>query len=64
MHGKVITEPRGEKGFGYDPMFIPEGYEKTLGELDESIKSKLSHRSKALALATIVVENLKKQREL
>lgn len=63
MHGTAITEPRGEKGFGYDPMFIPEGYDKTLGELDEEVKSKLSHRSKALALAKIVIENIKKQRE-
>jgi XTP/dITP diphosphohydrolase len=63
MHGTAITEPRGEKGFGYDPMFIPEGYDKTLGELDEDVKSKLSHRSKALALAKIVLETIKKERE-
>ena len=64
MHGKAITQPRGDKGFGYDPMFIPDGYEETLGELEDDVKSKLSHRSKALTLALIVVENLKKQREL
>ena len=63
MHGTAITDPRGEKGFGYDPMFIPEGYEKTLGELDDAIKSKLSHRSRALALATLVVNGLKRHRE-
>ncbi len=51
MYGDVIDEARGENGFGYDPMFIPEGFDKTLGELDESIKKELSHRSKALRLA-------------
>ena len=63
MHGTAIAETRGEKGFGYDPMFIPEGYDMTLGELESAVKSKLSHRSKALALAKIVIENIKKQRE-
>ena len=51
MYGDVISEARGENGFGYDPMFIPEGFDKTLGELDENIKKELSHRSKALKLA-------------
>ncbi len=58
MHGDVIDEARGDKGFGYDPMFIPQGFDKTLGELDEQIKQKLSHRSKALYLAKIVLETL------
>jgi XTP/dITP diphosphohydrolase len=58
MHGHVIAQRRGEGGFGYDPMFIPLGYDKTLGELDESIKSKLSHRSKALSLAKIILQSL------
>ncbi len=63
LHGDVITEPRGEKGFGYDPCFIPKGYDKTLGELDDSIKSKLSHRSQALANAKPVLELIKMMRE-
>lgn len=58
MYGKVITQPRGEGGFGYDPIFIPEGYEKSLGELDESIKKELSHRSKALKLAKKILQTL------
>jgi len=61
MHGKVIGEARGEKGFGYDPMFIPAGFGKTLGELDDDIKSKISHRSKALALAKPIIELLKRK---
>jgi len=58
MHGEVIAEARGEKGFGYDPMFIPEGYEQTLGELDESVKHAFSHRGKALALARPIIRLL------
>ena len=58
MHGEVIAEARGEKGFGYDPMFIPEGYEQTLGELDELVKHAFSHRGKALALARPIIRLL------
>jgi XTP/dITP diphosphohydrolase len=58
MYGDVITETRGDQGFGYDPMFIPEGYDKTLGELDDEVKKKLSHRSKALSLAKIVLNSI------
>ena len=61
MHGKVIDEPRGEGGFGYDPIFIPQGYDQTLGELDPSIKKRLSHRSQALELAKPVIELLSRQ---
>ncbi len=59
MHGDVIDEARGEKGFGYDPMFIPAGFDKTLGELDEDVKSGISHRAKALALAKPIIGMLK-----
>jgi len=56
MYGDVIDQKRGDKGFGYDPMFIPLGYEGTLGELDGSVKKELSHRSKALSLAKILLK--------
>ena len=62
MHGRVITEPRGDKGFGYDPIFIPEGFENTLGELDSDIKSKISHRAKALQSAIPVIDMLRRVR--
>lgn len=62
MHGKVIDTPRGDGGFGYDPMFIPEGYALTLGELDPEIKKSLSHRSKALSLAKVVLSTIRKAR--
>jgi len=58
MHGSAITEARGDGGFGYDPMFIPLGYEETLGELDDEIKRKLSHRSQALHLASKILQVL------
>jgi XTP/dITP diphosphohydrolase len=48
--GKIGLTPRGRGGFGYDPLFIPTGYDHTFGELDEGIKNKLSHRARALAL--------------
>lgn len=59
MHGEVITEPRGDNGFGYDPMFIPDGFNQTLGELDSEVKVGLSHRSKALNLAKILIDQIK-----
>ena len=58
MYGDAQTKAQGDGGFGYDPMFIPKGYDKTLGELDDEIKKKLSHRSKALSLAKIILQTL------
>ena len=46
--GKITTSPKGEKGFGYDPVFCPEGYSKTFAELDAEEKNRISHRGKAL----------------
>ncbi len=51
MYGDVINKEIGDGGFGYDPLFIPNGYDETLGFLDIKIKKDLSHRSKALKLA-------------
>lgn len=48
MNGEITKVPRGEKGFGYDPIFQPQGYDKTFGELDEEIKNTISHRGKAM----------------
>lgn len=58
MYGTALTEAKGESGFGYDPMFMPLGYDKTLGELDEGVKKELSHRSKALNLAGKILKSL------
>ena len=46
--GRIISEPRGKNGFGYDPLFVPVGFEQTFAELGEDVKNKISHRSKAL----------------
>ncbi len=56
MHGEVINKEIGEGGFGYDPMFIPNDFDKTLGELPYEVKKSFSHRSKALALAKKVLD--------
>ena len=45
--GQIIKKPRGTYGFGYDPLFLPEGYDKTSAELTPEIKNKISHRYKA-----------------
>ncbi|MGA0845034.1 MAG: non-canonical purine NTP pyrophosphatase, partial [Luteolibacter sp.] len=49
VEGRIIDELRGGGGFGYDPLFIPDGYEATFAELGDSVKNRLSHRSRALA---------------
>lgn len=58
MYGTAISEAIGDGGFGYDPMFIPLGYDKSLGQLDDEVKKKLSHRSKALELARVIIKSL------
>ncbi len=46
-HGRILTEPRGTGGFGYDPVFVPDGYSATFAELSPDIKNEISHRAKA-----------------
>ena len=46
--GQIIEQKRGERGFGYDPIFIPAGYDETFGELPSDIKNSISHRGKAV----------------
>lgn len=47
VKGKVVWPPRGDKGFGYDPMFQPDGYEQTFGEMDPDAKAEINHRARA-----------------
>lgn len=47
VHGRLIWPPRGEKGFGYDPVFVPEGHEITFAEMDPAKKHAMSHRARA-----------------
>src|SRR5438128_10709058 len=48
-HGHLIWPPRGERGFGYDPMFVPDGYQDTFGEMGPELKHQISHRARAFA---------------
>jgi XTP/dITP diphosphohydrolase len=58
VRGRIATEEYGEGGFGYDPVFIPEGYDKTFGELPPEIKNQISHRARAMeALAKVIKDN-------
>jgi len=47
VFGRVVWPPRGTHGFGYDPIFVPEGYSETFGEMDPAKKNALSHRMRA-----------------
>jgi len=59
MPGRVIREMRGEGGFGYDVVFVPDGYDITTAEMDMALKDELSHRGKALrAVAPLVAKAL------
>ena len=49
VRGRIATEEYGEGGFGYDPVFIPESYDKTFGELPAEVKNSISHRARAMA---------------
>ena len=49
--GHIIHEPKGDSGFGYDPIFVPIGFDKTFAELGEEVKNRISHRGKALRSA-------------
>ena len=47
VDGTLVWPPRGERGFGYDPMFVPLGYDQTFGEIDPDVKHRISHRAEA-----------------
>ncbi|MBL8833849.1 MAG: RdgB/HAM1 family non-canonical purine NTP pyrophosphatase [Rhodospirillales bacterium] len=49
VHGTLVWPPRGNRGFGYDPMFMPEGHTVTFGEMDPALKHTISHRAVAFA---------------
>lgn len=48
VEGEIEHEPKGEKGFGYDPVFRPKGFDKTFAQLDMTVKNKISHMGKAV----------------
>jgi len=49
VNGTITTEKRGKNGFGYDPVFVPEGYDETFAELGVEVKNHVSHRARAIA---------------
>ena len=57
--GYIIQEPRGRHGFGYDPLFIKNDYEKTFAELDDAVKNRISHRRKAFERLLTFLETLR-----
>lgn len=61
MYGEIVTTPKGENGFGYDPTFIPYGFNKTLGEIEDDVKAKISHRAKALKSIIPIINMIEKQ---
>lgn len=58
LEGRIAETPRGEGGFGYDPLFIPEGETRTLAEMSPEEKNRISHRRKALEAMRSILEEL------
>ena len=56
VKGTIITEERGEGGFGYDPLFVPDGYDQTFAEMPQELKNSISHRANAFRKAMEFVE--------
>jgi XTP/dITP diphosphohydrolase len=56
--GRITFEPRGSRGFGYDPIFEIPSLGKTFAELDPEVKNRLSHRAKAMAKARVILEGI------
>jgi XTP/dITP diphosphohydrolase len=54
--GSIATAPAGERGFGYDPLFIPQGLQRSAAQLPSGLKNRLSHRSQALAILLTQLE--------
>jgi XTP/dITP diphosphohydrolase len=61
VEGQILQEPRGNGGFGYDPIFLPDGHDRTFAEMSLDEKSKISHRSKALAKMVAYLKDQVKQ---
>lgn len=57
VYGTIADAPRGSNGFGYDPLFIPDGFDKTYAELDSDVKNSISHRAKAYQAAEEFIED-------
>ncbi len=60
LRGTVAFAPRGSRGFGYDPLFVPEGFTGTLAELGPEVKDRISHRARAAAALRPAIERLRR----
>jgi XTP/dITP diphosphohydrolase len=58
VEGRIADEARGDAGFGYDPIFVPDGFEKTFGELTTEVKNTISHRGKAIRALALRVRRI------
>ena len=59
VNGQILHEKRGSEGFGYDPIFLPDGYDQTFAEMPLDLKNKISHRSQAInKLTDYIINNL------
>lgn len=61
LNGTILTEKRGDKGFGYDPVFLPEGYTITLAEMTLDEKNKISHRAQAFRKLNDFLEKIPRE---
>jgi XTP/dITP diphosphohydrolase len=61
MSGRLTTAPVGENGFGYDPLFVADGYDRTTAELDAEAKDAISHRGQAIrAIVPVLIDELRR----
>ena len=58
MEGRIADDVRGDSGFGYDPIFVPEGFQQTFAELSPEVKNTISHRAKAIRALSIKLRQL------
>ena len=58
VEGRIADEARGDAGFGYDPIFVPDGFEQTFGELTTEVKNTISHRGKAIRALALRVRRI------
>jgi XTP/dITP diphosphohydrolase len=61
VDGQIVDRPRGSRGFGYDPIFVPNGFQQTLGQLEPAEKNQLSHRARALEKLRAFLNSLPSQ---
>ncbi len=59
VEGTIVETPRGRDGFGYDPIFVPQGFDKTFGEVSDAEKNRISHRARAIHSLRATLDSLR-----